>query len=114
MKKLAIFGGEPLFGDGLPDRVKEITKWPIITEGDVTKWDVEGSSFDVVTTQPENASFRDPGKITLENHKLQISDLIDAINNDRAPLVDVYEGRKTVDIILGAYQSSNTKKVVFI
>ncbi len=34
MKKLAILGGEPLFKNGLPDEVKEMNKWPIITKED--------------------------------------------------------------------------------
>ena len=47
-------------------------------------------------------------------HKLQFEDLVDAIENDRAPLVDAHEGRKPVDIILGAYESSRTGKEVEI
>ena len=41
-------------------------------------------------------------------HMLQFQDLIDAIDNDRTPLVDVHEGRKPVDVILAAYESSKT------
>lgn len=33
MKKLAIFGGEPLFKDGiLPDEVQDMIRWPIIDQ----------------------------------------------------------------------------------
>ena len=86
-----------------------------LTEDVITRWDIEGKS-----SPPENMpkgninSYRDPSGFALDTHKMQIADLIDAIKNDRRPLVDVYEGRKPVDIILGAYQSSKTKKTVFI
>ena len=45
-------------------------------------------------------------------HRLQFLDLIDAIENDRRPLIDVYEGKKPVDIILAAYESNKMKKKV--
>ena len=86
-----------------------------LTEDVITRWDIEGKS-----SPPENMpkgninSYRDPSGFALDTHKMQIADLIDAIKNDRRPLVDVYEGRKPVDIILGAYQSSKIKKTVFL
>ena len=45
---------------------------------------------------------------------MQFEDLIRAIETDMKPLVDVYEGRKPVDIILAAYSSSKTGKKVQI
>lgn len=42
MEKLAILGGEPLFKNGTPDEVKEMIKWPIITEED------EAAALDVI------------------------------------------------------------------
>ena len=36
---------------------------------------------------------------------MQIADLLDAIENDRSPIVDIYEGKKPVDIVLAAYES---------
>ncbi len=33
---------------------------------------------------------------------------IDAIDEDRAPLVDVYEGKRTVEVILKAYEASKS------
>ena len=45
-------------------------------------------------------------------HRLQLADLIAAIDENRAPLVDVYEGKKPVEIVLAAYESSRTGKKV--
>ena len=46
------------------------------------------------------------------HHRLQFLDLIDAIENDRRPLIDIYEGKKPVDIILATYESNKTKTKV--
>ena len=37
-----------------------------------------------------------------------------AIKNNRRPVVDIYEGKKPVDIILSAYESSKIDKNVNI
>jgi len=39
---------------------------------------------------------------------------VDAIRADKKPVVDVYEGRKAVDIILAAYASSRTGKEILL
>ena len=86
-----------------------------LTEDTITKWDVEGQEHSALVADKENfASFRNPAGFSLDSHITQIADLIDAIGNDRQPLVDVYEGKKPVDIILAAYRSSQTKMPVFL
>ena len=45
---------------------------------------------------------------------MQIEDLISAIKEDRRPLVDIYEGKRPVEIILAIYESSKTGKKVNI
>ena len=50
--------------------------------------------------------------ITYKYHKMQFEDLLKAIENDAKPMVDVYEGRKPVEIILSAYKSSKTGKKI--
>ena len=47
-------------------------------------------------------------------HRLQLADLIAAIEEDRPPLVGVYEGKKPVEIILAAYESNRTGKKIFL
>ena len=59
-------------------------------------------------------SFRNPAGFDIENHRRQIKDLIDAIKENREPMVNVYEGKKPVDIILAAYESSKTGKKVLL
>lgn len=50
----------------------------------------------------------DPKAISFEGHKRQIEDMVSAIHNNREPLVNGPEGRKSVEIILALYESSKT------
>jgi len=50
----------------------------------------------------------DPKAISYQGHLDQLRDFIDAIENNRKPLVDGEEGRKSVEIILAIYWSSNS------
>lgn len=45
-------------------------------------------------------------------HELQIKDFIDAIFNNTSPLVDGYEGRKTVELFTAIYESTKENKVI--
>jgi predicted dehydrogenase len=48
----------------------------------------------------------------VEGHIRQIQDMIDAIRNDRAPLVDGREGRRSVELVLAIYESARTGRPV--
>lgn len=78
-----------------------------LQEDTIVQWDVEGSPMELAG-ESSMSSHADPTAIPFAYHFKQMSDLVDAIENDRKPLVDVYEGRKAVDIILAAYRSSQT------
>lgn len=54
----------------------------------------------------------DPSAISHLGHRLQLEDLMKAIETGREPLVDGRQGRKSVEIILAIYQSSWTGKRV--
>ncbi len=55
----------------------------------------------------------DPGSLSMA-HRDQIQDFIEAIREDREPLVNAEEGRKALAIILGTYESARTGKPVRI
>lgn len=84
----------------------------VLKEDVIIRWDVEGSDFPVekAVGMGEQKSFNDPAGFTTEYHRLQIADMIHAIKEDRRPLIDMYEGRRPVDIVLAAYESSRTGK----
>ena len=54
----------------------------------------------------------DPAAISFENHQRQIEDLLEAIEEDRDPLVDGREARKSVEIILAIYRSAQEGRPV--
>ncbi|NSW90993.1 MAG: Gfo/Idh/MocA family oxidoreductase [Firmicutes bacterium] len=101
---------------GLPRRM-EVSgdKGTIIVEEDtIVKWDIEGKEIpeDVTLGRTKSGSASNPAAFGVEGHVMQISDMVDAIRNNRKPLVDQYEGRKPVEIILAIYESSRTGKII--
>ena len=87
----------------------------VIKEDVIVRWDVDGKELSEDQIPKGNAeSFRNPAGFDIDNHKRQIQDLIDAIKENREPMVNVYEGKKPVDIILAAYESSKTGKKVLL
>jgi UDP-N-acetyl-2-amino-2-deoxyglucuronate dehydrogenase len=58
------------------------------------------------------AGASDPAAIFGDSHRIQIQDMIDAIREDREPLVNGEEGLKPLEIILAIYESAKTGKTV--
>ncbi|HOJ11129.1 MAG TPA: Gfo/Idh/MocA family oxidoreductase [Clostridiales bacterium] len=54
----------------------------------------------------------DPSAIAITGHSWLMSDIVDAIIEDREPFVSVIEGRHAVDVILAIYESSRTGKEI--
>lgn len=48
----------------------------------------------------------DPKAISFIGHQKQFEDFVSAINEGREPMIDGYEGRKSVELILAIYQSA--------
>jgi UDP-N-acetyl-2-amino-2-deoxyglucuronate dehydrogenase len=57
---------------------------------------------------------RDPAAIDIASHVAQIADMVQAIRDDRPPLVDGEAGRRPVEIILGVYESARTHQEVIL
>lgn len=53
-----------------------------------------------------------PAAISHEYHRRQLADFVEAIESNRAPLVDGREGRRAVEVILGIYRANQTRRVV--
>ncbi|MBO0992111.1 Gfo/Idh/MocA family protein [Bacillus sp. SD088] len=54
----------------------------------------------------------DPKAISSQGHYIYVDDMIQAVNENRAPLVPGEEARKAVDLILAIYESARTGKEV--
>ena len=83
----------------------------ILEENTIKSWDIDGETMDSEALQ--SRSFNDPSAISHYGHKLEFEDLIDAIKNNRKPLIDTTEGKKSVELIRAIYESSqNDKKII--
>ncbi len=87
----------------------------VLEESRIIRWDVNGETLPADKVQPfEAVGHNDPQSIGIDKHQMQIEDFVKAVTEDRKPFVDVYEGRKAVDIILAAYESEKLNKRVKI
>lgn len=84
----------------------------VLREDAIESWGIKGETEQ--TGEMLTNAFADPSAVSYNFHKMQFEDLIDAVEKDRRPLVDIYEGRKPVDIILASYKSSNEGKKIEI
>jgi len=78
------------------------------------KWDMMDGHTpkDLIIGVSKSGSASNPAAFGIEGHILQISDMVQAINNNRKPLVDQYEGRKPIELIMAIYESAKMGKVV--
>ena len=78
-----------------------------LEENSIAKWDIYSGSHEDIVVQPAAfSSASTPTAISLDGHTRQIADMIRAIKTGTRPTVDVYEGRKPVDLILAIYRSA--------
>lgn len=86
----------------------------ILEEGQVIFWEIEGKEMpkDLTLDKKSKSSASDPSNIALHGHIEQITDMVEAVLDDRTPLVDQYEGIKPLAIILAIYESARTGKLV--
>lgn len=94
------------------------TKGTIVLEGDrIVRFDVEGyPSIEekIVDNRGNEKSFQDPTAFSTEGHKRQFIDFLNALEHGSKPLIDVYEGKQAVDLILSIYKSSEKGEKVFL
>lgn len=108
-----ITGGTSLY-PGYPERLEVYgEKGSIILEGGKIKaWNVQGEAGHEELQANHGSGASDPMAIDFKLHLAQIRDMVEAINEDNAPLVTGEIGRKSLEVILGIYRSSQEKKSV--
>jgi predicted dehydrogenase len=84
----------------------------IFADSGFKEWKIEGS--DEVAPQVEGAlsASSNPKNISTGGHYILVNDMIDAIAEDRDPLITGEEARKAVGLILAIYESSREGKEV--
>jgi len=83
-------------------------KGTVILDGDsIGCWALSGSS-DSVSGEGETITdgSADPAAIASEGHRRQIADMIEAIRENRDPVVTGPEGRKSLELVLAIYRSA--------
>jgi predicted dehydrogenase len=86
----------------------------IFADSGIKKWSFLNSDEEMPTVQPRIDSSSNPTDISSDGHYILVDDLIEAIRNDRQPLISGEEARKSVDLILAIYESAQTGKEVVL
>jgi UDP-N-acetyl-2-amino-2-deoxyglucuronate dehydrogenase len=88
----------------------------VLEEDSILKWDIKDQKLpsDIELGRTTTGAASDPKAFGVEGHVLQISDMVQAIKNDRETLVGPCEGRKPIEIITAVYESSISGAPVFL
>lgn len=84
-----------------------------LTESQITCWEIEGEGKPDVETEIGPGASSDPTNFASDLHRLQLLDFIEAVEQNRRPLLDETIGRKPVELILAIYRSSQNQKPIF-
>ncbi len=87
----------------------------VMEEEDIIKWDFaeeQPADAEIKETMANQVSggggASDPSAIGHHGHAHQFADVVEAIQGGRKPLIDGYEGRRSVEIILAIYKAAET------
>jgi len=85
----------------------------------VTVWKLADATVEeeeavISLEEQDGLSQADPAAIPHVPHRLQIEDMIDAIQNDREPCVTGAEARKAVELVRAIYLSAKGKCLVHL
>ena len=108
-----ITGGTSLY-PGYPERLEVYGEnGSIILEGGKIKaWNVQGEAGHEEFQSSHGSGASDPMAIDFKLHLAQIKDMAEAIHENKDPLVTGEIGRKSLELILGIYQSSKEGKSI--
>ena len=102
---------------GYPERLEIFgTAGSVVLEGGkLTAQSIKGSDLTIgIGSQPTASGAADPNAIGHQLHKQQIKDFVQAILEDRPPLIDGKEGRKALELIMSIYESSKLGKEILL
>lgn len=99
---------------GYPERLEMYGKngSVILEAGKIIHHHIKGLEQSHPQKTVEGSGFSDPMAIGHQLHLAQFRDFIDAVKNDREPIVNGHAARKSLELILGIYESSKMNKPV--
>lgn len=79
----------------------------VILDGDaISCWSLDGEGEEDTGGEQITDGSSNPAAISNEGHRLQIEDMMRAVIEDRAPMIDGREGRKSLELVVGLYDSA--------
>jgi predicted dehydrogenase len=85
----------------------------VILDGDaIGCWAIDGEDEGDTGGEQITDGSSNPAAISNEGHRLQIEDMMRAVIEDRAPMIDGKEGRKSLELVVGLYASAISDRSV--
>lgn len=86
----------------------------IVLDGDeISLWSIEGETDDEKAAGEQiTDGSANPAAISNEGHRRQIADMIDAVREDREPVVSGREGRRSLALVEAIYRAANEESPV--
>ncbi len=102
---------------GLPERL-EITGTngtAVLEAGKFKIWEFKSEKPNLeMSDLPGDSGARHPGDISHLGHAYQIADLLEALREDRDPIITGEDARKPIEIIQAIYQSAREGREIFL
>jgi predicted dehydrogenase len=85
----------------------------VILDGDaISGWAIDGETDVKSEGEQITDGSANPAAISNEGHRRQIEDMMNAVIENRAPMVDGREGRKSLEVVCALYESANHGQIV--
>jgi len=85
----------------------------VILDGDaISVWAIDGEDSDLGDAEQLTDGSANPAAISNEGHRRQIEDMMRAVIEDRPPMIDGREGRKSLELVAALYASANAGQPV--
>ncbi len=85
----------------------------IILDGDaISVWAIDGEDANLGEAEQLTDGSANPAAISNEGHRRQIEDMMHAVIENRAPMIDGREGRKSLELVVALYAAANEGKLV--
>ncbi len=85
----------------------------VILDGDaISVWAIDGEDSDLGEAEQLTDGSANPAAISNEGHRRQIEDMMRAVIEDRPPMIDGREGRKSLELVAALYASANAGQPV--
>jgi UDP-N-acetyl-2-amino-2-deoxyglucuronate dehydrogenase len=85
----------------------------IILDGDaISVWAIDGEESAASNDAQLTDGSANPAAISNEGHRLQIADMVQAILENRVPMIDGREGRLSLEVVEALYTSANEGRAV--